>query len=114
MLALSTPAVGGPAALAGTPGWGVTATVVMVFGHPSSVGLGARDAAGARRAIGQWLPPAAGTTLPCSVSCLGGAAATGPAQTPGWWVALVLGGVLGARAGKDAARADERDREAVA
>jgi hypothetical protein len=45
-------------------------------------------------AIGQWLPPGAGTTLLRSVSYFDGAAATGPALTLAWWAALGLGAVL--------------------
>lgn len=45
-------------------------------------------------AIGQWLPPGAGTTLLRSVSYFDGTAATGPALTLAWWAALGLGAVL--------------------
>ncbi|MFD9394318.1 ABC transporter permease [Streptomyces sp. NPDC060000] len=88
-------AVAGCAALIGTPGIGVVAFVVMFLGNPFS------GAASAPRmlpepvgAIGQWLPPGAGTTLLRSVSFFDGAAATGPALTLTWWAALGLGAVL--------------------
>ncbi|MFI5876859.1 ABC transporter permease [Streptomyces sp. NPDC051445] len=103
VLGLSTLAVGsavaGCAALLGTPGIGVVSFVVMFLGNPFS------GAASAPRmlpepvgAIGQWLPPGAGTTLVRSVSFFDGAAATGPALTLACWAALGLGAVaLGAR-----------------
>ncbi|MDR6979461.1 hypothetical protein J2X68_006197 [Streptomyces sp. 3330] len=103
VLGLSTPAVSaavaGCAALLGTPGIGAVSFVVMFLGNPFS------GAASAPRmppepvgAIGQWLPPGAGTTLLRSVSFFDGAAATGPALTLVRWAALGLGAVLlGAR-----------------
>ncbi|MER5193569.1 ABC transporter permease [Streptomyces sp. NPDC002755] len=88
-------AVAGCAALLGTPGIGVVSFLVMFLGNPFS------GAASAPRmlpepvgAIGQWLPPGAGTTLLRSVSFFDGAAATGPALTLVWWAALGLGAVL--------------------
>ncbi|MFH0178355.1 ABC transporter permease [Streptomyces cacaoi] len=88
-------AVAGCAALLGTPGIGAVSFVVMFLGNPFS------GAASAPRmlpepvgAIGQWLPPGAGTTLLRSVSFFDGAAATGPALTLVWWAALGLGAVL--------------------
>ncbi|SMF49862.1 hypothetical protein [Streptomyces sp. Amel2xC10] len=88
-------AVAGCAALLGPAGIGLVAFVVMFLGNPFS------GAASAPRllpepvgAIGQWLPPGAGTTLLRSVSFFDGAAATGPALTLVWWAALGLGAVL--------------------
>ncbi|MGX1268517.1 ABC transporter permease [Streptomyces phaeoluteigriseus] len=98
-LALSTLAVGaavaGCAALLGTAGIGGMAFVVMFLGNPFS------GAASAPRmlpepvgAIGQWLPPGAGTTLLRSVAFFDGAAATGPLLTLTWWALLGLGAVM--------------------
>ncbi|MEU5281653.1 ABC transporter permease [Streptomyces asoensis] len=88
-------AVAGCAALVGTPGIGAVSFVVMFLGNPFS------GAASAPRmlpepvgAIGQWLPPGAGTTLLRSVSFFDGAAALGPALTLLWWAALGLGAVV--------------------
>ncbi|SMQ14772.1 hypothetical protein SAMN06272771_1080 [Streptomyces sp. Ag82_O1-12] len=99
VLGLSTLAVGGAvaglAALIGTAGVGVGAAMVMLIGNPFSGATSAPqmlpEPAGA---IGQWLPPGAGTTLLRSVSYFDGAAATGPALTLAWWAALGLGAVL--------------------
>ncbi|MFD5835022.1 ABC transporter permease [Streptomyces collinus] len=99
VLALSTLAVGGAvaglAALVGPAGTGIGAAVVMLIGNPFSGATSAPqmlpDPAGA---IGQWLPPGAGTTLLRSVSSFDGAAATGPALTLAWWAVLGLGAVL--------------------
>ncbi|MBT2676941.1 ABC transporter permease [Streptomyces sp. ISL-14] len=88
-------AVAGLAALIGTAGVGISAGVVMLLGNPFSGAPSAPqllpEPAGA---IGQWLPPGAGTTLLRSVSFFDGAAATGPALTLTWWAALGLGAVL--------------------
>ncbi|MFF5969300.1 ABC transporter permease [Streptomyces collinus] len=99
VLGLSTLAVGGAvaglAALLGTAGIGIGAAVVMLLGNPFSGATSAPqmlpEPVGA---IGQWLPPGAGTTLLRSVSFFDGAAATGPALTLAWWAALGLGAVL--------------------
>ncbi|MFF5310697.1 ABC transporter permease [Streptomyces massasporeus] len=99
VLGLSTLAVGGAvaglAALIGPAGTGIGAAVVMLIGNPFSGATSAPqmlpEPAGA---IGQWLPPGAGTTLLRSVSYFDGAAATGPALTLAWWAALGLGAVL--------------------
>ncbi|GGW99851.1 ABC transporter permease [Streptomyces lomondensis] len=99
VLALSTLAVSGAvaglAALVGTAGLGIAAAVVMLLGNPFSAAPSAPqmlpEPAGA---IGQWLPPGAGTTLLRSVAYFDGAAATGPALTLAWWAALGLGAVL--------------------
>ncbi|GAB2851150.1 membrane protein [Streptomyces deserti] len=117
-LGLSTLAVGGAvaglAALVGTAGLGIAAAVVMLFGNPFSGAASAPqmlpEPAGA---IGQWLPPGAGTTLLRSVAYFDGAAATGPALTLTWWAALGLGAVLlgstlSTRAANRAGAADER------
>jgi hypothetical protein len=98
-LGLSTLALGGAvaglAALLGQAGIEVAAGVVMLFGNPFSGAASAPrllpEPAGA---IGQWLPPGAGTTLLRSVSYFDGAAATGPALTLTWWAALGLGAIL--------------------
>jgi hypothetical protein len=88
-------AVAGLAALLGPAGIGLGAGVVMLFGNPFSGATTAPqmlpEPAGA---IGQWLPPGAGTTLLRSVSFFDGAAAAGPALTLTWWAALGLGAVL--------------------
>ena len=88
-------AVAGFAALIGTAGVGIMAAVMMLLGNPFSGAPSAPqmlpEPAGA---IGQWLPPGAGTTLLRSVSFFDGAAATGPALTLTWWAALGLGAVL--------------------
>jgi hypothetical protein len=74
---------------------GITAGLVMLLGNPFSGAASAPqmlpEPAGA---IGQWMPPGAGTTLLRSVSYFDGAAATGPALTLTWWVAVGLGAVL--------------------
>ncbi|WP_369198296.1 ABC transporter permease [Streptomyces djakartensis] len=98
-LGLSTLAVGaavaGLAALVGPAGTGIGAALVMLLGNPFSGATSAPQMlpkpAGA---IGQWLPPGAGTSLLRSVSYFDGAAATGPALTLAWWAALGLGTVL--------------------
>ncbi|MFE9027851.1 ABC transporter permease [Streptomyces iakyrus] len=88
-------AVAGLAALLGTAGIGIGAATVMLLGNPFSGATSAPqmlpEPAGA---IGQWLPPGAGTTLLRSVSFFDGAAATGPTLTLAWWAALGLGAVL--------------------
>ncbi|MFF7791678.1 ABC transporter permease [Streptomyces sp. NPDC007991] len=88
-------AVAGLAALLGTAGMGIAGAVVMLFGNPFSGAPSAPqmlpEPAGA---IGQWLPPGAGTTLLRSVAYFDGAAAAGPALTLTWWAALGLGAVL--------------------
>ncbi|MFJ3493519.1 ABC transporter permease [Streptomyces sp. NPDC086091] len=99
VLGLSTLAVGaavaGCAALLGPAGIGVVGFVVMFLGNPFSGAASAPrmlpDPVGA---IGQWLPPGAGTTLLRSVSFFDGASATGPLLTLTWWAALGLGAVL--------------------
>lgn len=45
-------------------------------------------------AIGQWLPPGAGSTLLRSMAFFDGAGATGPAPTLTWWAVLGLGAVM--------------------
>ncbi|MEV0242580.1 ABC transporter permease [Streptomyces sp. NPDC050674] len=99
VLGLSTLAVGGAvaglAALIGPAGTGIGAAVVMLLGNPFSGAASAPqmlpEPVGA---IGQWLPPGAGTSLLRSVSFFDGAAGTGPALTLTWWAALGLGAVL--------------------
>ncbi len=98
-LALATLAVSGAvaglAALIGSAGIAVMAGIVMLFGNPFSGATSApRMLPEPVGAIGQWLPPGAGTTLLRSVSFFDGAAATGPALTLTWWAALGLGSVL--------------------
>ncbi|MEU0166436.1 ABC transporter permease [Streptomyces iakyrus] len=112
-------AVAGLAALLGTAGIGIGAATVMLLGNPFSGATSAPqmlpEPAGA---IGQWLPPGAGTTLLRSVSFFDGAAATGPALTLAWWSALGLGAVLlgsslkARKAGTEPA-ADHRELSAV-
>jgi predicted RNA-binding Zn ribbon-like protein len=112
-------AVAGLAALLGTAGIGIGAATVMLLGNPFSGATSAPqmlpEPAGA---IGQWLPPGAGTTLLRSVSFFDGAAATGPALTLAWWAALGLGAVLlgsslkARKAGTEPA-ADHRELSAV-
>ncbi|MFH9990876.1 ABC transporter permease [Streptomyces luteogriseus] len=123
VLGLSTLAVGGAvaglAALIGPAGTGVGAALVMLIGNPFSGATSAPqmlpEPAGA---IGQWLPPGAGTTLLRSVSYFDGAAATGPALTLAWWAVLGLGAVLlggSLRARKaGAGPAERRELSAVA
>ncbi|MFD5947788.1 ABC transporter permease [Streptomyces collinus] len=124
VLALSTLAVGGAvaglAALVGPAGTGIGAAVVMLIGNPFSGAASAPqmlpEPAGA---IGQWLPPGAGTTLLRSVSSFDGAAATGPALTLAWWAvlglgAVLLGGSLRARRTGSEPAADRRELSAVA
>ncbi|MDL5200173.1 ABC transporter permease [Streptomyces sp. ALI-76-A] len=88
-------AVAGLSALLGRAGIGLGAGIVMLLGNPFSGAATAPEMlpepAGA---IGQWLPPGAGTSLLRSVSFFDGAAATGPALTLTWWAALGLGAVL--------------------
>ncbi|MEU2285745.1 ABC transporter permease [Streptomyces sp. NPDC013178] len=88
-------AVAGTAALIGPAGIGLAAFLMMFLGNPFSGAASAPqmlpEPAGA---IGQWLPPGAGTSLLRSVSFFDGAAATGPALTLTWWAALGLGAVL--------------------
>ncbi|MEU4468162.1 ABC transporter permease [Streptomyces sp. NPDC024017] len=99
VLGLSTVAVGGAvaglAALVGPAGTGIGAAVVMLLGNPFSGATSAPqmlpEPAGA---IGQWLPPGAGTSLLRSVAYFDGAAATGPVLTLTWWATLGLGAVL--------------------
>ncbi|MEU1319274.1 ABC transporter permease [Streptomyces tibetensis] len=123
VLALSTLAVGGAvaglAALIGPAGTGIGAALVMLIGNPFSGATSAPqmlpEPAGA---IGQWLPPGAGTTLLRSVSYFDGAAATGPALTLTWWAvlglgAVLLGGSLRARKAGAAPAADRRELSAV-
>ncbi|WP_030835434.1 ABC transporter permease [Streptomyces sp. NRRL S-475] len=124
VLGLSTLAVGGAvaglAALIGPAGTGVGAAVVMLIGNPFSGATSAPqmlpEPAGA---IGQWLPPGAGTTLLRSVSYFDGAAATGPALTLAWWAvlglgAVLLGGSLRARKADAGPAAERRELSAVA
>ncbi|MFG3273223.1 ABC transporter permease [Streptomyces luteogriseus] len=124
VLGLSTLAVGGAvaglAALIGPAGTGVGAAVVMLIGNPFSGATSAPqmlpEPAGA---IGQWLPPGAGTTLLRSVSYFDGAAATGPALTLAWWAvlglgAVLLGGSLRARKAGAGPAAERRELSAVA
>ncbi|MFE9017090.1 ABC transporter permease [Streptomyces sp. NPDC007808] len=110
--------VAGLAALLGPAGTGIAAGVVMLFGNPFSGAASAPqllpEPAGA---IGQWLPPGAGTSLLRSVSFFDGAAATGPVLTLTWWAtlglgAVLLGSTLKARR-KSAAPAGEREMAAV-
>ncbi|MEV5358537.1 ABC transporter permease [Streptomyces sp. NPDC052693] len=112
-------AVAGLAALMGPAGIGVAAGVVMLLGNPFSGAASAPqmlpEPAGA---IGQWLPPGAGTTLLRSVSYFDGAAATGPALTLAWWAALglgavLLGGALRSRRRAGTPAADARELTAV-
>ncbi|MEU7721079.1 ABC transporter permease [Streptomyces tibetensis] len=122
-LGLSTLAVGGAvaglAALIGPAGTGVGAALVMLIGNPFSGATSAPqmlpEPAGA---IGQWLPPGAGTSLLRSVSYFDGAAATGPALTLTWWAvlglgAVLLGGSLRARKTGSAPAAEQRELSAV-
>ncbi|MER5832231.1 ABC transporter permease [Streptomyces sp. NPDC002130] len=123
VLALSTLAVGGAvaglAALIGPAGTGIGAALVMLIGNPFSGATSAPqmlpEPAGA---IGQWLPPGAGTTLLRSVSFFDGAAATGPALTLTWWAvlglgAVLLGGSLRARKAGTEPAADRRELSTV-
>ncbi|MFE6622829.1 ABC transporter permease [Streptomyces sp. NPDC057740] len=88
-------AVAGLAALVGPAGVGIMAAVVMLVGNPFSGAASAPQMLPAPvGAVGQWLPPGAGTTLLRSVSFFDGAAATGPALTLAWWAALGLGAVM--------------------
>ncbi|MBV7696487.1 ABC transporter permease [Streptomyces sp. TRM70350] len=98
-LALSTLAVSGAvaglAALLGKAGLGLGAGVLMLLGNPfSGAGSAPQMLPEPAGALGQWLPPGAGTTLLRSVSYFDGAAALGPALTLTWWVAVGLGAVL--------------------
>ncbi|MEU3890516.1 ABC transporter permease [Streptomyces sp. NPDC029041] len=124
VLALSTLAVGGAvaglAALIGPAGTGIGAALVMLIGNPFSGATSAPqmlpEPAGA---IGQWLPPGAGTSLLRSVSYFDGAAATGPGLTLAWWAvlglgAVLLGGSLRARKAGAGPAADRRELSAVA
>ncbi|GAA2546443.1 membrane protein [Streptomyces levis] len=112
-------AVAGLAALMGPKGIGIAGGVVMLLGNPFSGAASAPqllpEPAGA---IGQWLPPGAGTTLLRSVSYFDGAAATGPALTLGWWAvlglgAVLLGGALRARKRSGTAATDTRELTTV-
>jgi hypothetical protein len=98
-------AVAGCAALIGPAGIGLMAFTVMFLGNPFSGAASAPqmlpEPVGA---IGQWLPPGAGTTLLRSVSFFDGAAATGPALTLTWWAVLGLGAVLLGNVMKERAR----------
>ncbi|MEU1518265.1 ABC transporter permease [Streptomyces sp. NPDC005811] len=88
-------AVAGCAALVGPAGIGAMSFLVMFLGNPFSGAASApRMLPEPAGAIGQWLPPGAGTTLLRSVSFFDGAAATGPALTLVWWAAFGLGAVL--------------------
>ncbi|MFC8944533.1 ABC transporter permease [Streptomyces rochei] len=86
--------VAGSAALLGRPGLVLGGAVMMLLGNPFSAASSAPELlprpAGA---IGQWLPPGAGTSLLRSVSFFDGAAATGPALTLTWWAVLGLAAV---------------------
>ncbi|MGV9498432.1 ABC transporter permease [Streptomyces sp. NPDC003642] len=112
-------AVAGLAALMGLKGIGIAGGVVMLLGNPFSGAASAPqllpEPAGA---IGQWLPPGAGTTLLRSVSYFDGAAATGPALTLTWWAvlglgAVLLGGALRARKRSGTAATDTRELTTV-
>ncbi|OXS34374.1 ABC transporter permease [Streptomyces sp. XY006] len=112
-------AVAGLAALTGPKGIGIAGGVVMLLGNPFSGAASAPqllpEPAGA---IGQWLPPGAGTTLLRSVSYFDGAAATGPALTLAWWAvlslgAVLLGGALRARKRSGTAATDTRELTTV-
>ncbi|GGY62070.1 membrane protein [Streptomyces geysiriensis] len=86
--------IAGSAALLGRPGLVLGGAVMMLLGNPFSAASSAPELlprpAGA---IGQWLPPGAGTSLLRSVSFFDGAAATGPALTLTWWAVLGLAAV---------------------
>lgn len=112
VLALSSLAVSGAVAglgaLFGIVGVGTVGAAVMLFGNPfagaSSAPEMLPEPAGA---LGQWLPPGAGTTLLRSVSYFDGAAVSEPMMTLAGWAVLglalvLLGGRLAARPGKDA------------
>ncbi|CAM5247020.1 ABC transporter permease [Streptomyces aurantiogriseus] len=105
-------AVAGAAALIGPAGIGLTAFVLMFIGNPFSGAASAPqmlpEPAGA---IGQWLPPGAGTSLLRSVSFFDGAAATGPALTLTLWAVLGLGAMLLGSAMKTRAKSPEPDAE---
>ncbi|MFD5010457.1 ABC transporter permease [Streptomyces chartreusis] len=105
-------AVAGLAALVGTAGIGITAATIMLIGNPFSGAASAPqmlpEPVGA---IGQWLPPGAGTTLLRSVSFFDGSAAIGPALTLTWWAALGLGAVLLGNALKARATSTEQAPE---
>ncbi|MFD0437850.1 ABC transporter permease [Streptomyces chartreusis] len=105
-------AVAGLAALVGTAGIGITAATIMLIGNPFSGAASAPqmlpEPVGA---IGQWLPPGAGTTLLRSVSFFDGSAAIGPALTLTWWAALGLGAVLLGSALKTRAASTEQAPE---
>ncbi|MER6557267.1 ABC transporter permease [Streptomyces sp. NPDC001027] len=101
-------AVAGCAALLGPAGIGAGALVMMFLGNPfSGAGSAPQMLPEPAGAIGQWLPPGAGTTLLRSAAFFDGAAATGPALTLSCWAALGLGAVLlGTRLRSRAARTD--------
>jgi len=107
-------AVAGLAALVGTAGIGITAATIMLIGNPFSGAASAPqmlpEPVGA---IGQWLPPGAGTTLLRSVSFFDGSATIGPALTLTWWAALGLGAVLLGSALKARATSTEQAPERV-
>ncbi|MFF3332577.1 ABC transporter permease [Streptomyces sp. NPDC002888] len=118
VLGLSTLAVSGAVAglgaLLGTAGIGIVSGLIMLIGNPFSGAASAPQMLPAPAgAIGQWLPPGAGTTLLRSVSYFDGAAATGPALTLTWWAALGLGAVLlgGAMKTMKSRKAGENARE---
>ncbi|MFB9462301.1 ABC transporter permease [Streptomyces cinereospinus] len=93
-LAVSS-AVAGLGALLGRAGVGLAAAVLMLLGNPfSGAGSAPEMLPEPAGAIGQWLPPGAGTTLLRSVSYFDGAAALEPALTLTWWAAVGLGAVL--------------------
>jgi hypothetical protein len=88
-------AVAGLAALLGAPGIGLGALPIMLFGNSFSGAASAPEMLPEPvGAIGQWMPPGAGTTLLRSVSFFDGAAAGGPALILVCWTALGLGAVL--------------------
>ncbi|MGR8011874.1 ABC transporter permease [Streptomyces hypolithicus] len=88
-------AVAGAAALFGTPGIGLGALVMILFGNSLSGVTSAPvllpEPAGA---IGQWLPPGAGGSLLRSVAFFDGSAALMPLLALCAWVTLGLAGVL--------------------
>jgi hypothetical protein len=101
-------------AVAGTPGLGVGAAVVMLLGNPLSGAATAPEFLPAGwGALGQLLPPGATVGALRSVAFFDGAAAAGPLWVlTGWAVGgLTLAGLAAIRAGRRAAA--ERSPEAL-
>ncbi|MFJ8074055.1 ABC transporter permease [Streptomyces sp. NPDC096176] len=87
--------VAGLAALLGTPGIGLGALLMVLIGNPFSGAASAPELLPEPvGAIGQWLPPGAGTTLLRSAAYFDGHAAAAPAVVLSAWAALSLAAVL--------------------